>query len=119
MSEVNSAEAEFRARLAALNARFTAQLPAMLERIEQALAVCLATQGVPALPQLTALHEALHSVAGSAATFGYVVLGQQARVLEQALRGLMRDPAGWPAIAPEVQRYLRWAARDPLATRYD
>lgn len=119
MADPVSAEAEFRARLDALNARFAAQLPLMLEKTTQALAACVAAGGVPQAAQLTALHESLHSVAGSAATFGYTMLGQQARRIEQQLRAVMQDGAGWNAIPPQVEQYLRWAARDPKATRYE
>lgn len=116
MSQPVSAEAEFRARLEALNARFAAQLPLMLEKTAQALAACAAA---PSSAQLAALHETLHSVAGSAATFGYTMLGQQARRIEQQLRTVMQDGSGWNGIAPQVEQYLRWAARDPKATRYE
>lgn len=116
MADPVSAEAEFRARLEALNARFAAQLPLMLEKTAQALAACVAE---PTVEQLTALHESLHSVAGSAATFGYTMLGQQARHIEQQLRMAMQDKSGWNSIPPQVEQYLRWAARDPKATRYE
>ena len=119
MADPVSAEAEFRARLEALNARFTAQLPLMLEKIAQALAVCVASGAEPSVEQMTALHESLHSVAGSAATFGYTTLGQQARHIEQQLRMAMQERSGWNAIPPQVEQYLRWAARDPKATRYE
>lgn len=119
MADPVSAEAQFRARLEALNARFTAQLPLMLEKTAQALAACVAGGAQPTLEQLTALHESLHSVAGSAATFGYTMLGQQARRIEQQLRMAMQENSGWNAIPPQVEQYLRWAARDPKATRYE
>lgn len=119
MADPVSAEAEFRARLEALNARFAAQLPLMLEKTAQALAACVASGATPTSAQLAALHESLHSVAGSAATFGYAMLGQQARRIEQQLRAAMQDGSGWNGIAPQVEQYLRWAARDPQATRYD
>ncbi len=118
MADPVSAEAEFRARLEALNARFVAQLPLMLEKTERALAACVANGAAPTAEQLTALHESLHSVAGSAATFGYAMLGQQARRIEQQLRMMMQDGNGWEAIPPQVEQYLRWAARDPKAAVY-
>jgi len=119
MADPVSAEAEFRARLEALNARFAAQLPLMLEKTAQALAACVAGGAEPGVQQLAALHESLHSVAGSAATFGYATLGQQARHIEQQLRMAMQERSGWHAIPPQVEQYLRWAARDPKATRYE
>jgi hypothetical protein len=31
----------------------------------------------------------------------------------------MDTGSGWDAVAPEVEKYLRWAACDPHATNYD
>ena len=56
-------------------------------------------------------------MAGSGGTFGFGVLGQECRRLEQALRSLADggagDAAGRTALAAEVGRLLAWAASDP------
>ena len=79
---------DFFARLRALNDKFAAGVPATLARLQAA------ARGVRSAarrtPQLVAeLHQILHTIAGSAATFGFRTMGQQARALEQRLRVLM------------------------------
>ncbi len=111
---------DFRSRLQALSDKFALGVPALMSAIEQSLGACRA-EGLGAV-QLTALHRALHAVAGSAGTFGFGALGQECRRLEQLLRALM-DEAGavereWPALAPQVDQLLAWAAIDPKATPY-
>ena len=111
---------EFFARLNALNDKFAAGIPATLERLQAAR-----QRFDPAAPDtalLAELHAVLHTVAGSAATFGFRVLGQEARQLEQRLRVLM----AYPAIAPcdwsdwfdALGDYIAWGLRDPKAPSY-
>lgn len=114
---------DFRARLNALNDKYAAGVPALMAAIDAALQDC-ARQG-PQPVSLALLQKHLHTVAGSAATFGFGVLGQQARELEQRLRRLTAPQAGesaeadWPALAADVGHLLRWAAIDPKAASYD
>ena len=111
---------EFLARLRALNDKFAASLPATLERLEAARAgVDLAA---PDPARLKELHQVLHTIAGSAGTFGFAVLGQQARRLEQRMRVLMSETAprkDWESWMADLQRYQRWADGDPKADFYD
>jgi HPt (histidine-containing phosphotransfer) domain-containing protein len=109
---------DFRARLAALNDKFAATVPVTLEKIGQALAACKSGGDAPPDAALHQLHELLHGVAGSAGTFGFGMLGQQARRIEQMLRVVLAEHAGWPAVIPEVEQLLRWAAVDPRADSY-
>lgn len=109
---------DFRARLNALGEKYAAGVPGLLLGIGQALARCRAEH--LAAPALDGLHKALHTVAGSAGTFGFGVLGQECRRLEQTLRLLVdggvdsaEGAAGWAALAAEVERLLAWAAVDP------
>ena len=108
---------DFRARLAALNEKFAATVPVTMEKIAAALAACQAGTP-PAEAALRQLHELLHGVAGSAATFGFATLGHEARRIEHMLRDVMDTGSGWDAVVPEVEKYLRWAACDPHATDY-
>ena len=108
---------DFRARLAALNEKFAATVPVTMEKIAAALAACQAGTP-PAEAAVRQLHELLHGVAGSAATFGFATLGQEARRIEHMLRDVMDTGSGWDAVVPEVEKYLRWAACDPHATEY-
>ena len=111
---------DFRARLAALNAKFAATVPVTMEKIGQALAACKAAPGdLPPEADLHQLHELLHGVAGSAGTFGFGMLGQQARRIEHMVRGVLTEHAGWPAVIPEVEQLLKWAERDAQATTYE
>ena len=111
---------DFRARLNALGDKYAASVPGLLAGIGEALARCRAERLAP--PALDGLHKALHTVAGSAGTFGFGVLGQECRRLEQTLRQLVdagidtaQGAAGWAALASEVERLLAWAAVDPKA----
>ncbi|MFA9218591.1 MAG: Hpt domain-containing protein [Sphingomonadaceae bacterium] len=109
---------EYRARLAALGAKFAATVPGTLDKIRRALADCEAGASPDAV-QLDVLHALLHGVAGSAGTFGYGEFGRQCRRLEQRLRvviaaQLLPVPE-WRQIAQEVRQLLAWADIDPLA----
>ena len=112
---------DFRARLAALNDKFAVTVPVTMEKITQALAACTAGgQGVaPPEGALHQLHELLHGVAGSAGTFGFATLGQEARRVEQMVRAAIAGDAGSPPVVPEVEKLLRWAAVDARATSYE
>lgn len=110
---------DYRARLRALEQQYAAGVPGLMQAIERALLLCQAEGAGPAA--LAQLHHNLHAVAGSAGTFGFGVLGQECRRLEQRLRPLLGDATGsaaqWPALAEAVWQLLRWAGRDPRAPR--
>ena len=111
---------DFRARLRALNDKYAAGVPALLQAIAQARARCDA-EG-PRLEPLTDLHRALHAVAGSAATFGFAALGQECRRIEQLVRAMLNAPAQavaeWPGVRAQVTALLDWARRDAAATHF-
>ena len=111
---------DFRARLRALNDKYAAGVPALMQAIGQARSRC-DSEG-PRLEPLTELHRALHAVAGSAATFGFAALGQECRRIEQLVRQLLNEPgavsADWPPLSAQVSALLRWAAADPAATHF-
>ncbi|MGK5026217.1 Hpt domain-containing protein [Janthinobacterium sp. RB2R34] len=111
---------DFRARLRALNDKYAASLPALMQAIAAAQARC-DTEG-PRLEPLTALHRALHAVAGSAGTFGFASLGQECRRLEQLVRQLLNHPGNvleeWPLLSTQVSALLRLAAHDAAATDF-
>ncbi|MTV40859.1 Hpt domain-containing protein [Duganella radicis] len=110
---------DFRARLAALNDKFAATVPATLDKIRAALALCVAGGGQPPQDALHQLHEVLHGVAGSAGTFGFTVFGQEARRIEQMVRAVLNGQGAWAPVVPEVEKLLAWAARDAKASHYD
>ena len=100
----------FRARLAALNDKFAAGLPDTLSRLGALRAAI-----DPSAPDATAsagLYQILHTLAGSAATFGHPLLGNEARRLEEALR-MLDGKAGWAAWLVRLDGFIGWAGRDP------
>jgi HPt (histidine-containing phosphotransfer) domain-containing protein len=111
---------DFFARLRLLNDKFAAGVPATMAQLG-------AIRGAfdPAAPDaglVAELHQILHTIAGSAATFGFRTMGQQARSLEQRLRVLMafdvvaaRDWQNWLA---SLDAYMAWAALDPKSGDY-
>lgn len=110
------ADQQFFARLAELNEKFAGRLPFTLERLAE-----LSRQidpgvdgGTTAAGELQAM---LHTLAGSAATFGFRGLGHHARLLEQRLRVLttfdQAAPADWRIWRGELDEYIAAAQRDP------
>ncbi len=112
---------EFFARLNALNAKFAASVPATLARLDEQRALCDASAPDPAC--LKELHQTLHTIAGSAATFGFRAFGQQARTLEQRLRVLTAfeavSAADWICWLEALDGYIAWSRRDPKAETFD
>ncbi|HEY6354443.1 MAG TPA: Hpt domain-containing protein, partial [Burkholderiaceae bacterium] len=74
---------EFFSRLRALNDKFAASVPATLARLGELRAGF--DPNAPDQRQIDELHQILHTIAGSAATFGFRTMGQQARAIEQRL----------------------------------
>jgi chemotaxis protein histidine kinase CheA len=111
---------DFFARLRLLNDKFAAGVPDTLARMG-ALRGAFDPQAPD--PQLIAdLQQILHTVAGSAATFGFRNMGHHTRALEQRLRVLMafevvgaRDWENWLS---SLDQYMAWAARDPKSDGY-
>ena len=111
---------DFFARLNALNDKFAASVPATMGRLRDTR-----ERFDPAAPDgalVTELHQMLHTIAGSAATFGFRVLGQQARQLEQRLRVLMAfdtvQAQDWENWMTCLDEYVDWAEINPKADRY-
>ncbi|MFN3790410.1 Hpt domain-containing protein [Massilia sp.] len=111
---MHGADQQFFSRLASANAGFASRLPAILERI-----AALGAELDPLQPAATAgeLQAMLHTMAGSAVTFGYRGLGQHARLLEQRLRVLTAfetvAPSDWAAWVGELLQFVEAARRDP------
>lgn len=113
----DAADAEFFTRLSELNDKFAAGLPRTLGRLAGARAAFDAVQPDAAL--VDEMHAILHTLAGSAATFGLRTLGQQARLLEQRLRVFTTfdavAPQDWEAWLAELDVFVAWGTRDPKA----
>ena len=113
----STADAEFFARLAELNDKFAASLPQTLGRLSAARNAFEPKRPPAAL--IEQMHAVLHTLAGSSATFGFRILGQQARMLEQRLRVLTTfdavAPEEWEAWLSELDVFIAWGSVDPKA----
>ncbi len=111
---------EFFARLNALNDKFAASIPATLGQLDDARRRFVPAAPDPALAR--DMHQTLHTIAGSAATFGFRVLGQEARQLEQRLRVLMAfevvAASDWSDWLGALDEYVAWGLRNPKAASY-
>lgn len=76
----DSGASDFSAQLAALNARFAAQLKGTLHELNEKVSTQSGSTIAPEL--LDDLHARLHKLAGSGGTFGFPELSSQARTLE-------------------------------------
>jgi HPt (histidine-containing phosphotransfer) domain-containing protein len=116
----DAVDRQFFARLTTLNDQFASGVPALLGRLAAARAAFdpAAPGGAPVL-ELQAL---LHTMAGSAATFGFRVLGQQARALEQRLQVLMAfetvAPDDWNTWFAGLDEFVAWGRCNPRAAYY-
>jgi HPt (histidine-containing phosphotransfer) domain-containing protein len=110
----SAADQQFFSRLASANDSFAGRLPSTLARLAE-----LGAALDPAHPAAVAneLQAMLHTVAGSAVTFGYRGLGQHARALEQRLRVLMTFDAvahsDWSIWLAELAQFVEAGRRDP------
>ncbi|MFZ6640561.1 diguanylate cyclase [Undibacterium sp. TC4M20W] len=110
MSDKNDSLQE---KLLALEAIFFQKLPSKFEEITSTL------QKVVESPtdkeSMVVLHRHLHTMAGSAGTFGFADIGTQARVFESTLKphleGKAWDPAELQAYSEEVNRYFEYALK--------
>ncbi|WP_374581083.1 Hpt domain-containing protein [Pseudoduganella sp.] len=100
----------FQDRLQALRDKYAASVPERMAAIRDGLTLCVEAGRTPA--NVEQLHHALHSVAGSAGSFGLHALGDEARRIEQMVRGVMESGAPWDGIETAVQALLQWADKD-------
>ncbi len=111
---------DFFARLNALNEKFAAGIPATMRRLQDMRARFDAD--APDQELVKEMHQVLHTIAGSAATFGFRILGQEARHLEQRLRVLMAYPViaarDWRDWMAGLDEYIAWALLNPKAASY-
>jgi HPt (histidine-containing phosphotransfer) domain-containing protein len=109
------ADADFFARLSVLNDKFAATLPLTLGRLAQTRAQL--DPAAPSAALVGELHAVLHTLAGSAATFGFRRLGQQARLLEQRLRVFTTfdvvAPQEWEDWLGQLDVFVAWGQGDP------
>lgn len=111
----DAVDAEFFSRLSELNDKFAASLPQTLGRLSEARAAF--NPAAPDEALVGDMHAILHTLAGSAATFGFRMLGTQARLLEQRLRVFTTfdavAPQDWEAWLAELDVFVAWGRNDP------
>lgn len=111
---------QFFERLREMNDKFAAGVPATLDRLQTARDAFDAA--VPSTALADELRQVLHTVAGSAATFGFRTFGAEARVLEQRLRVLQAfetvGAAEWRSWLRSLDHYLAWARSDARADQF-
>lgn len=106
-------ESTFQKVLRQLTADYARLLPQRLAELEDKLRQC---EDMPASDErLLALQRALHTMAGSAGTFGLGALGEQARAVELLLVDLRQRGAGSAADLAPVAAPLRLLLRDARA----
>ena len=103
MSEGQTPSPDFVAQLAALNARFAAQLGQTLDELNR-LAMAHHSGEIPH-ELLQDLHARLHKLAGSGGTFGFPALSSQARALEIRAKVWLDS-----ATAPPAAEWAAWQA---------
>lgn len=110
-----SNEIDLDATLRAIEEAYLAKLPERLQAIADSLRNCVEQPGSQAHYEALVRH--LHTLAGSAGTFGLSALGMRATELELALNAFMRnngkEPDSFAQIAAEVREFLLWATSNP------
>jgi diguanylate cyclase (GGDEF)-like protein len=103
------------AKLRELSERYAKTIPDKLASLDQALRAC---QADPLdLNKIKHLHAQLHTMAGSAGTFGFIVLGKSAAMIERGIVSLI-ESGQWTAdrllaVALKIDALLAWATVDP------
>lgn len=105
------AETDFDATLRAIQDAYLARLPERLQAIADSLCEC---ERQPAsAPAVDTLLRHLHTLAGSAGTFGLGEMGMRATELELTLNAFvnqgMADKEGFAPIAAQTRKFLHWA----------
>lgn len=103
------------AKLRELSESFAKTIPAKLAEMTQALQDCQLDPSERNKGKR--LHRLLHTMAGSAGTFGFITLGRSAALIENHLLNLL-DSNNWnadelPALAAKVEALVAWATLDP------
>lgn len=112
-----SAPEDIDSTLRAITEAYRARLPDRLQSIADSLAQC---EVQPGAAHCDALVRHVHTLAGSAGTFGFTELGIRATELEIALNdflanGPVNDPSApdrFARIAADIHAFLAWARHD-------
>lgn len=102
--------ADLDATLRAIQDAYLARLPERLQSIDDSLRQCEQQPGVRT--QYDTLLRHLHTLAGSAGTFGLAEMGYRATDIEMALNAFLKEGAGTGGFAPiaaQTREFLCWA----------
>lgn len=114
MGEESATGDSLHQKLRALEATFSARLPLRMKEIESALAQCQADP--TSASAIATLHRLLHTLAGSAGTFGFSALGAHAHLLEGQAQKIAAEGAGLErlkTLAAGVRAFFDWVAANP------
>ena len=92
-------------RMQALRDRYAASIPERLQAVAEALARCKGAG--PSARDVEQLHHALHTISGSAGSFGFKALGEECRRVEQLVRELMDGQQESATVVREVEQLLQ------------
>jgi chemotaxis protein histidine kinase CheA len=110
MTQSDDKKAIFMAKMKALETVFINGLPERMQEISNAVDTCVAQPGEASVVAI--LHRYLHSIAGTAGTFGYAELGERARELELRLEPALQGGATAIEVIqetlPDFRAYLEW-----------
>ena len=110
-----SADQALQEKLRLLEVKFIESLQEKFFQMQAAMEQALASK--EARPPLLILHRLLHTLAGSAGTFGFTLLGKKANQLEIALKEIL-EQSELPSLnlyqfSGQLQEMLFWARNDP------
>lgn len=115
MTDNASRDSDLREKLRLLEEKFAARLPEKLAELDSALQQC--RQGSPDQQVLVTLYHLLHTMAGSAGTFGFGLLGRGANALEMQFKALSvaesRTEEKLMQACDNLAEFLHWTMLDP------
>lgn len=106
----------YQERMQALRDKYAASLPERLQLVADALAQLKSG----ALPHhIEQLHHALHTIAGSAASFGFKPLGDECGRIEDLVRQLIAGQQESSTVEQEVEQLLQLPYKQFLSRSHD
>lgn len=104
-------------RLQALRDKYAQSIPERLQAVADALSLCKSGGAIP--HHIDQLHHALHTIAGSAASFGFKPLGDECRRIEELVRGLMAGQQECSTVEQEVEQLLQLSYKQFYSRPHD
>ena len=92
-------------RMQVLREKYAVSIPERLQAVADGLALCRHGGATPS--NVDRLHHALHTIAGSAGSFGFKPLGDECRRAEQRVRALVAGEQESSTVLQEVELLLQ------------